>query len=64
MLQLLGVILVVGVLLWLVQYFLTPYIDPLVLRIFYVVVIILLILYILNAFGLLPLANLPVPKVR
>jgi hypothetical protein len=64
MLQLLGVILVVGVLLWLVQYFLTPYIDALVLRIFYVVVIILLILYILNAFGLLPLANLPVPKVR
>jgi hypothetical protein len=64
MLQLLGVILVVGVLLWLVQHFLTPYIDPLVLRIFYVIVIILLILYILNAFGLLPLANLPVPKVR
>jgi hypothetical protein len=64
MLQLLGVILVVGVLLWLVQYFLTPYIDALVLRIFYVVVIILLILYILNAFGLLPLANIPVPQVR
>jgi hypothetical protein len=60
---LLGVILVTGVLIYLVRTYAAKFIDPGVLMIFYVVAIVLLILFVLSAFGLLPLANQSVPRV-
>jgi hypothetical protein len=73
MLQLiLGVIValvVVGVLLWAINKFLSPYMQPSILQLLNVAVVIIVvicvILWILNAFGLVPLtAGPPVPRLR
>lgn len=58
---------VIGVLLWLINKFLGPYMQPPILHLLNVAVIVIvaicLVFYILQAFGLLPLASgPPVPK--
>jgi hypothetical protein len=62
-------LLVIGVLMWLINHFLGPYMQPAILNLMniavVVVVAICLIFYILAAFGLLPLTTgPPVPKLR
>jgi hypothetical protein len=60
---------VIGVLLWLINRFLGPYMQPNILNLLniavMIIVVICLVFYILSAFGLLPLAGgPPVPKLR
>lgn len=73
MLQLvLGVIValvVIGVLLWAINRLLGPYMQPQILQLLNVAVVVIvaicLVFYILQAFGLVPLASgPPVPKLR
>jgi hypothetical protein len=64
---LLGLVLtliMIGVLLWLLNTYGAPYIDTKVLKIINAVVIIVVILWLLTVFGLLPFADMPVPRVR
>jgi len=62
MLQIMFVIIVVGVVLWLA----TTYIpmDATIKRILVAVVIICLVLWLLQMFGVLALVNTPVPRIR
>jgi hypothetical protein len=56
---------VIGVLLWCLNRFGGPYIDGMILKIINVVVVICVVLYVLNAFGILPITHdIPVPKIR
>jgi hypothetical protein len=73
MLQLvLGVIValvVIGVLLWAINRLLSPYMQPDILKLLNIAVVVIVVLclvfWILNAFGLLPLtAGPPVPRLR
>lgn len=63
MIQLIALIIVVGVLLYLAQRFLAPIMDPLMMKLLYGVVVVAMVLYILWAFGVLPI-NAPVPKLK
>lgn len=60
MLQVLVLLIVVGVLLWLV----TTYVpmDATIKKIIVAVVVICIVLWLLQIFGLLPMANVPVPR--
>ena len=62
MLQVIVVLAVVGVLLWLV----TTYIpmDPTIKRIIVAVVIICIVLWLLQVFGVLGLVNTPIPRIH
>lgn len=62
MIQVVAILIVVGVLLWLV----TTYIpmDATIRKIIVAVVIICVVLWLLNIFGVLPMANVPIPRVR
>jgi hypothetical protein len=54
----------IGVLLWLLNTYGAGFIDHKILMIINAVVIIAVILWLLTLFGLLPLADVPIPKVR
>ncbi len=62
MLQLVIVLIVVGVLLWMVNAYLPM--DEKIKNILNVVVVICVILWLLQVFGVLGMANVPVPHVR
>lgn len=62
MLSLVIVLIIIGVLLWLVETQIPM--DATIKLIIRVVVIVCVVLYILQAFGLLPFGDLPVPRVR
>jgi hypothetical protein len=65
MLGLVITLIVIGVLLWLLNTYGGAYIDGKILMIINVVVVICVVLYVLNAFGLFSGAHdIPVPKVR
>jgi hypothetical protein len=55
-------LIVVGVLLWLLNTYGGAYIDGKILKIINVVVVIAVIFWLLTVFGLLPFANIPVPR--
>ena len=55
---------VVGVLLFLLNTYGAPYIDAKILKIINVVVVVVVIIWLLGVFGLLPFADMPVPRVR
>lgn len=56
-------LIVVGVLLWLVNRYLGPYIQPPILTIINLVVVIIVVLWLLNVFGLLGyIGNVTVPR--
>ncbi len=62
---LLGLVLtliVIGVLLWLMEQYVPM--DGTLKRIIHIVVIVAVVLWLLGVFGLLPMANIPVPRVR
>lgn len=64
---LLGLILtlvVVGVLLYLLNTYGGQFIDGKILKIINVVVVVVVIIWLLGVFGLLPFADMPVPRVR
>lgn len=61
MVALIVTIIVVGVLLWLAETYIPM--DPAVKVVLRIVVVVALVLYVLNAFGVLPV-TLPVPQVR
>lgn len=65
--SLLGLVLslvVVGVLLWLLNTYGSPYIASPILKIINVVVVIVVIVWLLSVFGLFNAVNIPVPSVR
>lgn len=62
MLTLIFTLIVIGIALWLVNSYVPM--DPKIKQILNIVVIIFVILYCLNAFGILPLRNAPVPQLR
>jgi len=62
MIALVVTIIVIGVLLWLAETYIPM--DATIKMILRVVVIIALVLYVLQAFGLLQWADIPVPRVR
>jgi hypothetical protein len=64
LLSLVLTLVVIGGLLWLLNTYGGQFIDGKVLTIINVVVIIVLILWLLTVFGLLPMADMPVPRVR
>ena len=56
---------VVGVLLWLANTYLGPYIDPKILTIINIVVVIAVVLWLLNVFGVLGyIGNVTVPRAK
>jgi hypothetical protein len=60
---------VIGVLLWMINRFLGPYMAPPILNLLNIAVVVIVaicvVFYILSAFGLIPLASgPPVPKLR
>ncbi len=58
-------LIVIGVLLWLLNSYVGPFIDPTILRIINVVVIIVVVLWLVNVFiGGLGWVNQPVPRIR
>ncbi len=57
LIQLVVILIVVGVLLWLVNTYGSPYIDANILKIINVVVVIAVVLWLLTVFGLLPLGR-------
>lgn len=62
MIALVIVLIVIGVLLWLAETYIPM--DPTIKMIIRVVVIICVVLFILQAFGLLPLKDIGVPQLR
>jgi hypothetical protein len=52
LIELVVILLVVGIILWAVQTIASPYVDPAVLRIIRVVIIVFLLIWLLQAFGL------------
>jgi hypothetical protein len=62
MLQVLLVLIVVGVLLWLVNTYIPM--DGTIKRIVNVVVIICIVLWLLQVFGVLGLVNTPIPRIH
>lgn len=59
---LLVTLLVIGVLLWLVNTYIPM--DAKIKNIVNIVVVVIVVLFLLKAFGLLPLADAPVPRLR
>ena len=58
-------LIVVGVLLWLANTYLGPYIDGKILKIINVVVVIAVVLWLLNVFGLFSyVGNITVPRAK
>lgn len=57
-------LIVIGVLVGLLNKYGPEYIDGWYIRLINIVVIIAVIIWLLNMFGLLPMANMPVPRVR
>ena len=55
---------VIGVLLWLLNTYAGQFIDGKILKIINVVVVVAVILWLLTVFGLLPFADMPVPRVH
>jgi hypothetical protein len=62
MIGLILTLIVVGVLLWLVNAYVPM--DAKIKNILNVVVVVVVILWLLRVFGLLPLGDIPVPRVR
>lgn len=62
MLQVILILIVVGVLLWLVNNYVPM--DAKIKNILNVVVVIVVVLWLLNVFGVLGLANMPVPRIH
>ena len=60
LIQLVVILILVGVLLWLVNTYGSPYIDAKILKIINIVVAIAVVLWLLTLFGLLPLRRIPV----
>jgi len=61
MIQLILILIAIGVLLWLVNR--APFIDALMKQVITWVVLVCVVLWLLTVFGLLPLADIPVPRV-
>ena len=61
LISLIVLLLIVGVLLWLINTYVPM--DPKIKTILNVVVVLVLVLYILQAFGLLPFLDRPLPKL-
>ncbi len=55
-------LIVIGVLLWLVNAYIPM--DPKIKNILNIVVVIVVVLWLLSVFGLLPMANVPIPRVH
>lgn len=55
MLSLIGLLILIGVVLWGISY--APFIDGNIKRILYIIVVIITVIYLLNYFGIMP--NLP-----
>jgi hypothetical protein len=64
MIALIVTLVVIGVLLYLLNAYAGAFIDSKILHIINIVVVICVILYLLNVFGLLPMGDMPVPRVR
>jgi hypothetical protein len=55
---------VIGVLLWLLNTYGGQVIDGKILKIINIVVVVVIVLWLLTVFGLLPLGDIQVPRVR
>jgi hypothetical protein len=64
LLSLVLTLIVVGVLLWLINTYGGQFIDGKVLTIINIVVVVVIVLWLLTVFGLLPMADMPIPRVR
>lgn len=64
LLSLILILVVVGVFLGLLNKYGGDYIDGKILRIINVVAVVVVILWLLSVFGLLPALDIPVPRVR